>query len=373
MLVALLFAYTFDCPITLMQEIMMAPFTKRLISIAVLTVSALVVRETAAAAAPPACAGEAICREKYVQLGGIDQWIWIAGEHKDNPVLLVVHGGPGDVQWPEERRYEPWENAFTVVLWDQRGAGHTYGRYGARTPDMTLQRIAGDGVDLARYLARSLGKQKIIVLGHSWGTMVAIRMVQMAPELFAAYVGTGQVTDSRAMGLAQYGMILAKASEDEDSAELKALHALGTPDPADARQYFSYMKYLSTVMAPSDRRWLKSLRAGLPALEARHPKETRDLLAGMRFSGARLWKYETSEDLTKTARKLDTPFFVIVGSQDAITPTSLAVGYFNLVQAPYKRLVMIPHAGHFAFMTSPSVFLGALIRVVRPIAIAHGA
>lgn len=352
----------------------MARSSKRLAIVALLAVSVLVAREAGAAAGrPAACAGEAICTEKYVQLGGIDQWVWIAGKHKDNPVLLVVHGGPGDVQWPAERRYEPWVNAFTVVLWDQRGAGHTFGRYGARTPDMTLQRIAGDGVDLARYLTHSLGKRKIIVLGHSWGTMVAIRMVQMAPELFAAYVGTGQVTDSRAMGLAQYRMILTKAREDGDSAELNALQALGRPDPADAKQYFSYMKYLSTVMAPSDRRWLESLRGGLPALEAHYPKETRDLLAGMRFSGARLWKYETSEDLPETARRLDVPFFVIIGRHDVMTPTPLAVRYFKLVQAPYKQLVLIPHAGHFAFMTSPKVFLGALVHLVRPIAIAHGA
>jgi pimeloyl-ACP methyl ester carboxylesterase len=352
---------------------MMARSIKWLVSIAVLVVGALAVREAAAATPPAACAGEPICTEKYVRLGGIDQWIWIAGESKDNPVLLVVHGGPGDVQWPEEQRYKSWEDAFTVVLWDQRGAGHTYGRYGARTPDMTLRRFAEDGVDLARYLRLSFGKRRIIVLGHSWGTMVAIGMVQMAPELFAAYVGTGQVTDSHAMGMAQYRLILAKAREDHDSAELKALHALGRPDPADAEQYFSYIKYLPTVMAPSDRRWIESLRAGLPALEARHPKEARDILAGMRFSGKLLWKYEISEDLTKTARKFDTPFFVIVGSDDVITPTSLAVNYFNFVQAPYKKLVLIPHAGHFAFMTAPKAFLGALVHLVRPIAMAHGA
>lgn len=351
----------------------MARSIKRLLSMVALAVGALAIRAADAATPPAACAGEAICIEKYVPLGGIDQWIWIAGEHKDNPVLLVVHGGPGDVQWPEEQRYKPWENAFTVVLWDQRGAGHTYGRYGAATADMTLRRISGDGVDLARYLCRSLGKRKIIVLGHSWGTMVAIRMVQMAPELFAAYVGTGQVTDSRAMGLAQYKMILSKARDDHNSVELKELHALGAPDPADAKQYFGYMKYLSTVMAPSDQRWLKSLRAGLPALEARYPKDTRNLLAGMRFSGARLWQYEISEHLSETARKVDIPFFVIVGSHDVMTPTRLAVNYFHNVQAPYKKLVLIPHAGHFAFMTSPNVFLETLVHAVRPVAIAHGA
>lgn len=344
-----------------------------LISVAVIAVSMLAAPDAGAATSPAACAGESICTQKYVPLGGIEQWIWIAGERRDNPVLLVVHGGPGDVQWPEEQRYRPWENAFTVVLWDQRGAGHTYGRYGARTPDMTLRQIASDGVELARYLSRTLGKRRIVVLGHSWGSMVAIRMVEMKPELFAAYVGTGQVTDSHAMALAQYGMILAKAHEDHDSAELQALRALGRANPADAQQYFSYMKYLPTVMAASDRKWLQSLRAGLPALEASDPKDTRNLLAGMRFSGKALWHYEISEDLPETARKIDIPFFIIDGSDDVITPASLAIDYFNEVHAPFKKLVLIPYAGHFAFMTAPDAFAGALLHLVRPIAIDHGA
>src|SRR5919204_2228066 len=96
-------------------------------------------------------------------LGGIDQWISIRGENRTNPVLLVVHGGPGEAQWPQAEVYKPWEKAFIVVQWDQRGAGHTFGRYGTKTPDVTLDRISKDGVDLAEYLCSELGKKKIIV------------------------------------------------------------------------------------------------------------------------------------------------------------------------------------------------------------------
>jgi len=152
-----------------------------------------------------------IDRMLFVSLGGIDQWISIRGENRANPLLLVVHGGPGEAQWPQAEVYRPWEKAFTVVQWDQRGAGHTFGRYCAKTPDVTLDRISRDGVELAEYLCRDLGKKKIIVLGHSWGSIVATRMVQMRPELFAAYVGTGQVTSWAAMVNTQYDLVLAKA------------------------------------------------------------------------------------------------------------------------------------------------------------------
>lgn len=68
-----------------------------------------------------------IDQSSFVPLGNLEQWISIRGEDRSNPVLLVVHGGPGKAQWPQTEVYKPWERAFTVVQWDQRGAGHTYG------------------------------------------------------------------------------------------------------------------------------------------------------------------------------------------------------------------------------------------------------
>jgi pimeloyl-ACP methyl ester carboxylesterase len=100
-----------------------------------------------------------IDRVLFVPLGGIDQWIGIRGADRANPVLLVVHGGPDEAQWPQAEIYRPWEKFFTVVQWDQRGAGHTFGRYGTKTPDVTLDRISKDGVELAEYLCRDRQKE----------------------------------------------------------------------------------------------------------------------------------------------------------------------------------------------------------------------
>ena len=326
-----------------------------------------------AAGMQAACAGEALCQQRFVAIGGIRQWISIAGESAANPVLLMVHGGPGIPQWPDAAHFKPWEKYFTVVLWDQRGAGHTFGKYGASTPDVSLQRIAKDGVELSRYLCRTLGKKKIIVLGHSWGTLVAVHMVEQAPELFAAYVGTGQMADFRADALIQYRAILAKARRNHDDAELKALQALGTPDPANDRQYAAYRKYLPTVLAPSDLAYLKAQHAEAPALIAAHPKEGPNVGAGAKFSHARLWPYVVQADLPKTAGTLGTAYFLIQGQNDMMAATPQAVHYFKGVKAPYKRLIVIPHAGHFALMTAPDPFLDALVKKVRPVAISRGA
>ena len=344
-----------------------------LASSACLLLAGVVLPQARAAGTQAACAGEALCEQRFVRIGGIEQWISIAGDNPANPVLLMVHGGPGVPQWQAAEHFKPWEKDFTVVLWDQRGAGHTFGRYGASTPDVTLRRIASDGVELSRYLCRTLGKKKIVLLGHSWGSLVSVHMVQQAPELFAAYVGTGQMADFHADALIQYRAILAKARRKHDTAELQALQAQGSPDPADDRQYEAYRKYLPTVLAPSDLAYLKAEKAGAPALNAAYPKEGPNIAAGMKFSHSRLWPYVMQADLPKTAGTLGTAYFLIQGQKDMMAATPQAVHYFKVVQAPSKSLVVIPDAGHFALMTAPDAFLGVLVRKVRPVAIARGA
>lgn len=316
-----------------------------------------------------------IDQTKFVSLGGIDQWISIRGDNRANPVLLVVHGGPGEAQWPQEEVFRPWEKAFTVVQWDQRGAGHTFGKYGGKTPDVTLERISKDGVELAQYLCRELGKKKIIVLGHSWGSTVATRMVVMQPDLFAAYVGTGQVASWAASTNIQYDLLLAKARQDGDQATVKELEAAGRPTATNAAGWWSFLtKYhFRSLWPPPDQNWLQHLRGQLPELKAKAPEQLKNLEEGMEFTAGRVLPDQIATDLSKTACDIRTAYFVIQGQDDVITPTQAVIDYFRCVQAPKKKLVLIPNAGHFAWMTASDKFLEALIAKVRPVAIARGA
>lgn len=200
----------------------------------------------------------------FVQIGSIEQWVGVTGEDRSNPIILVVHGGPGESQWPQATRYKAWEKEFTVAQWDQRGAGHTYGRYKGQAPDVSLEQIVSDGIEVAEYLIQTYGKKKIIVLGHSWGSIVAVNMVQRRPELFAAYVGTGQVASWAASVQSQFDLLLAKARADEDTNSLEMLQAIGKPDPENTCQYFRFSRNLFTAMAPSDQAWLMSLRKATP-------------------------------------------------------------------------------------------------------------
>lgn len=221
-------------------------------SVTVALVATLLVSPIACLSSSASAKAVPVDHSGFVKIGGIEQWIGVTGENRSNPIILVVHGGSGEAQWPQAAHYKPWEKQFTVAQWDQRGAGHTYGRYKRQTPNVNLKQIVSDGIEVTEYLCHTYGKNKIIVLGHSWGSIVAINMVKLRPNLFAAYVGTGQVASWADSVQSQFNFLLAKARADHDSASLKMLEAIGKPNPQNAQQYFRFSKNLVEVMAPSD-------------------------------------------------------------------------------------------------------------------------
>ena len=152
----------------------------------------------------------------YVKIGGIEQWITIRGEDRKNPVLLLLHGGPGDATNPwGYAGFRNWLKYFTVVQWDQRGAGRTFGRNGAAAAStITVERMVQDGVELAELLSKRLQKEKIVLVGHSWGSTLGVFMVKARPELFHAFVGTGQVADPARNYAVAYAALVEKASRE---------------------------------------------------------------------------------------------------------------------------------------------------------------
>jgi proline iminopeptidase len=317
----------------------------------------------------PGTIAKSIQETRFVTLGGVEQWITIRGADRANPVLLVVHGGPGDAQSSLNSTYAVYEKDFTIVQWDQRGAGRTYGRNPNSPP--VPERVEQDGIELARYLCDYLGKKKILVLGHSWGSYLAIGMVQRSPELFAAYIGTGQVGSWRDNVQAQFDFLLAKARAANDRKRVEQLEAIGTPDPTSATQYFSWWSMRNPYMSPDDAKWFEELRQIVrsnPEFTEQYMKALGD---GMSYSGRTTVGAMLATELPTTANKLKVPFFVIQGKEDMVTPTSVAVKYFNVVVAPMKKLTIIDGAGHFAFVTHREEFLAVLVKDVRPLAMSN--
>jgi pimeloyl-ACP methyl ester carboxylesterase len=309
----------------------------------------------------PASDGTRVDEAGFVPLGGIEQFVTVRGDNRSNPVLLHVHGGPGMAFSAFTADFAPYEADFTVVQWDQRGSGCTFGRHGEATPEITLDRLARDGLELAGYLRARFGGRKIIVLGHSFGSIVATDMVRRAPEHFVLYVGTGQFASFVGSLEAQLAYLRRLATGNADLTS--ELDALATLDPQSVQKFGGVNRVLQSRLPAGDIAWMQGLQSRAAKIMA--PKELADWQAGRQASGGRLITQIARVDLFVAARRFEVPFVVIQGSDDLITPTAVARAYFEQVQAPAKELVIVDGAGHFAHVTHTAQFLSALREQAR--------
>ncbi len=306
--------------------------------------------------------GERIQDASFVTIGGIEQWVTIRGDDRRNPVLLLLHGGPGDVQSPYVSTYAPYEKDFVLVQWDQRGAGRTFGRIGAA--GVTRERLIADGIELAQQLRRRFDDAPLILFGHSWGTIIATGMAQQRPELFAAYVGTGQVTAWDELVQFQFDFLKQRHKDQGDNAALAALEAIGKPDPRNVQQYFRFSRPIRQNLNPSDTAWLAGMREAFNASGG--TEAVLDAIQdGMSVSGQALIDASVATDLPATATRFTIPYYVIQGRHDLFSPTPLAKAYFDNVSAPRKRLVIIEDAGHFALATHQAEVIAALKAAIQ--------
>jgi pimeloyl-ACP methyl ester carboxylesterase len=308
-------------------------------------------------AVPAHGAAKQIQEASYMKVGGIDQWVTLRGDDDRHPLLLLVHGGPADVQSPFVSTYAPYEKDFVLVQWDQRGAGRTYAKNGAA--GVSGAKIVADGIDLAEQLRKRFPSRKLYLFGHSWGSVVATEMAQQRPELFAAYVGTGQVASWTETVQFQFDFLKQRYKEKSDTAGLAALEAIGKPDPKNVKQYFGFSRPIRQHMNPSDTAWLSNLLALLKA-SGETEASMKTLGDGMVASGSALVDDMINEELSTKAVSFKIPYYIIQGRHDLFTPTSLAEAYFKKVSAPAKRLVIIEDAGHFALSTHQARVIAAL-------------
>src|SRR5689334_2800941 len=202
----------------------------------------------------------------FVSIGGIEQWVTIRGQDRANPVLLLLHGGPGDVTscWTFAL-FASWEEHFTVVQWDQRGAGRTLRKSGpAVAPTLTVDRMAQDGIELTEYLRKHLGKQKIILVAHSFGSLLGLQMVRSRPDLFYAYVGTGQVADETKNYFAAYAALLKKARAVGNQRAVNELSKVGPP-PYSSGEGYGIQRKWSNAFEGADRFLFSTLGLALVA------------------------------------------------------------------------------------------------------------
>jgi pimeloyl-ACP methyl ester carboxylesterase len=311
-----------------------------------------------------------IVEQHFVKVGGIDQWIQLRGEDRDNPVLLLLHGGPG---WPNAVftvALRPWEQHFTVAQWDHRGTGKTLRRTGkAHSGPMTFDQRVADAIEVVDFLRQRLDKDKVIVLAESMGTLTGLPLVKRRPDLFHALVVTDLYVNMAANEAGKYRLTLERLRAAGNRKGVTALEAIGAdPTRWDLAAWNVNMAWAFKTNVPTpnlDRRLLFPLALSSPLYSLR---DLSSLLAGFQWSTAQMFQELRGFDARRLGTRFEVPFFLLQGENDVITLTSLATEYFDEVQAPTKGLALIPDAGHFAAFTQPQRFLTELRTRVRPLA-----
>ncbi len=306
----------------------------------------------------------------FVTVGGIEHWITIRGQDRDNPVLLFLHGGPGDVTNPWSfALFAPWEKYFTAVQWDQRGAGRTLRKSGpAVAPTITVDRMVQDGIELTEYLRKHLGKEKIILVAHSFGSILGLRMARARPELFYAYVGTGQVADSTRSSSVAYDALLKRAKVADNQSAIEELTAAGPP-PYESGNGYRLLHKWANAFEGADEFLYGTIGLTLVAPDG-SVQDINDSVEGQTLSADRLVPQTKSIRPADLGLEFSIPIFVFQGEQDFTTPTALAQHYLESIKAPRKAFVPI-RGGHFAVFMHSGQFLQELVVRVRPLAVGH--
>ena len=313
----------------------------------------------------PSIAGEhAIAEIQSISLGGFEQSVLLRGNDRRNPILLYVHGGPGAAQMPIARSYsDELEKHFVVAHWDQRGAGASCAGVDWKT--LSLDRIVNDTIELAEKLGAG---KRIFILGHSWGTLVGVLAVQRRPDLFYAYVGTGQLVHRDRQEQISYDWVVAQAHAASDSEALRELATIHPP-------------YTTQAEFKLQRHWLSVYHGDVYQYEREDALFTTELIAPeyslpmkIRYqhcfdtSLEYLLKDRLNVNLLRDVPRLQVPVFFFLGRHDFNTPTPLVEEWAAQLEAPHVEIVWFKDAGHSLGMEVPQEFQARLIEKLLPLA-----
>ncbi|TCC08504.1 alpha/beta fold hydrolase [Kribbella soli] len=293
-----------------------------------------------------------------VQIGGHDQSIMLRGVSAQSPVLLFLEGGPGGTALGRIRNSgEDLEQNFVVATWDQRGTGKSYDALEPRST-LTVEQMVDDTLAVTNYLRDRFDEQKIYLVGSSWGTIIGTLAVQRSPELFHAYVGTGQMVDPFETDKLMYAESLADAVASGDDGTADTLRQLGEPPYADTLDY--------PVAIASNAKWMDfehgedyNAAAEYPASLFVGEYTLVEQLRGMAAIAETfnvLYPQLSNSDFRVDVPRLGVPVYLVEGSHEAAGRETLAREWFNLISAPSKKYVVFESSGHTPPFDEPGRF-----------------
>lgn len=297
-------------------------------------------------------ASAGVREESFRTVGGIPQWVTVRGHDKANQVLLIIHGGPGSPYTPFNSWISEWEQSFTVVQWDQRGAGHTFIRSGA--PDLSLQQIVADGLELAESLMRTYGRP-LVVMGSSVGSLIASMMARAAPHLFSALVLSNILgPDSVARSWVQ---TLDTARSTRNQRAIRKLEQIGSDPRAWNAEQAQMQSKIAVQLSRRAPNMVYDLM--LPALMYDPTLTMSDIQKidqGMKTSLTALYHDYSPFPLAMREGVFEMPVLAIHGEQDLVSPIEAARDYIATLTAPHTAFIGVPEAGHLVEFAAPHQF-----------------
>ena len=316
---------------------------------------------------------DGIQEDAYVEIGGIEQFMQIRSEDLNNPVVLWLHGGPGFPLTYMNYYYQgELEKDFTVACLEQRGCGRTYfknGNAANASPDEMLSDIH----EAVEYLKKRFHKDKVVIMGQSWGTVIGIKYTELHPENVAAYVGVGQVTQfakGKVYSARKAADLAERQGNTRDAERLRELAAafeqvsdiqnvnikdleemiITSGSYLKAAGEMSGLKQMTTALTSphfnlNDARWF------LFASSTKNIIDSQTELIDYMYFGFDLNQIRLSENV---------PVLFVQGDFDYITPTDMVKEYCESADSDSVRIVTIPDTGHTPFLDNPAAFCEAV-------------
>ncbi len=287
-----------------------------------------------------------------VPVNGTTLDLRIRGTSTSNPVALFLHGGPGICDRHFILRDQaPLTDACTLVCLDQRGSGKSYTRAQSKR-EMSVDQVVEDARIVVEFLCDRFRKDKIYLVGHSYGSFLGVLLCQRYPKHIAAYVGLGQLADGPENERISYEFVWNEAQKRGDAKAIADLTRIGAPvrgfyksldDLTVQRNYMT--KFGGAAHGESESIFTSMV---LPVL--RSPEYTLfDLIRyanGAYYNLRQLWKPVIGCEFIKTVRSLDMPVYITQGKFDRNTPPELAKAWLDALDAPKKEWIWFENSAH---------------------------
>ncbi|MGD8190633.1 alpha/beta fold hydrolase [Brevibacillus ginsengisoli] len=295
----------------------------------------------------PIQGANSIATLEKVMIGGTEQWITIRGEDKNNPILLYLHGGPGNAEMNSNPRFKLLEKRYVVVNWDQRGSGKSFSP-SLKKETLHVEQYVSDTHEMVEMLKKRFGREKIYLAGHSWGSLLGMLEVKKNPQSFYAYIGIGQFVDVTKGDKIGYDYTLKKAKEVGNQQAVRELQAIGAPPYKSFTDFLMYRKwivqlggvfysptYIQDVMIPDVQKATEYTE---------DEKENFETGAITLFTAIspELPKY----NLLEMIDQVEVPVYFMTGRYDHNTPYELTEQLYQKLKAPQKELIWFEKSGH---------------------------